>query len=331
LVNKDLKQRVLSIQSKQDFELLALDIFRYQYKNNNVYRSYCDSLKLSPEAFDHWSEIPFLPISAFKNHHVTSLSSENPEAVFESSGTTGMSTSKHPVYDLEFYDRHAMEIFEKEYGAIQDLCILALLPSYLERSNSSLVHMVNSFIAESGNASSGFYKDDLAQLKEVLDLHQKTGIKTLLIGVSFALLDLAELVKREDYSNHTFMETGGMKGRRKELPREELHAILSEAFNVKEIHSEYGMTELLSQSYSHGKGIFKESESMRIVVKEITDPFTEMKNGKSGVVNIIDLGNVDSCSFIQSEDLGKKHKDGNFEIIGRLDHSDIRGCSLLYT
>ena len=320
-------QDIFSISNTQDFEGLALEIFQFQYLNNRVYKTFCNHLGKSDSNVSALSEIPYLPIEFFKTHEVKT-SNKNIEAVFESSGTTGDSTSKHYVADLSLYANSYKKGFEKCYGPIEDFCILALLPSYLERQGSSLVHMVDDLIKQSQHIESGFYLNDLDALHEKLKQLEKTATKTLLIGVSFALLDFAEQFPM-NLKHTTIMETGGMKGRRKELIREELHSILKSAFGVAHVHSEYGMTELLSQAYSKGNGVFQTPLWMQVVVRDPEDPLTMQSHGKTGGVNIIDLANIHSCSFIATQDLGKTNADGSFEILGRFDLSDVRGCNLM--
>ncbi|MFD1817322.1 Acyl-protein synthetase, LuxE [Pseudarcicella hirudinis] len=330
-----LKQRVLGLNAS-DFDQLALDIFHFQVQNNEVYRKYLHHLSIDPLQVKEVSEIPFLPIEFFKTQ--TILSGEvTPKVIFESSGTTGQNTSRHLVADPDFYLKVSEQIFEKFYGKLSDFHVLALLPSYLERNNSSLVYMVQHFIERSNSAFSGFFLNDfeslIDRLKKASEQGGNSGI--LLIGVTFALLDLAEsefdLSFLENNKHLIVMETGGMKGRRKELLREEVHEILTKAFSVSHIHSEYGMTELLSQGYSFGEGIFQLSDSMRIILRDVNDPLTRLeKTGKTGGINVIDLANIDSCSFIETRDLGVFKPDGRqFSILGRFDNSDIRGCNLM--
>lgn len=319
--------RIFSISTPTEFELLTLEIFRFQYQNNPVYRSYCNHLGKSTGNVSNSSEIPFLPIQFFKTHKVVSTN-KNPEVIFESSGTTQSTTSKHFITDLTLYEQSFRTAFKQFYGDIKSTCILALLPSYLEREGSSLVYMVNDLVAKSKHPSSGFYLYELETLKQKLLELEASQTQTLLIGVSFALLDLAEQFPMP-LQHTTIMETGGMKGRRKELIREELHQILKKAFNVPTIHSEYGMTELLSQAYSQGNGIFKTPPWMKIITRDTEDPLALQSHDKTGGINIIDLANIYSCSFIATQDLGKTYKDGSFEILGRFDHSDVRGCNLM--
>ncbi|MFH4963492.1 acyl transferase [Gaetbulibacter sp. M235] len=318
---------IFNIQTEQAFNALALDIFNYQFKNNKVYRSFCDLLYKHPSDIKTIQDIPFLPIQFFKTHEV--LSSQNPiQTTFTSSGTTGAITSKHFVTNLNIYKSSFTKGFETFYGAIEDYVILALLPSYLEREGSSLIYMVDAMIKQSNHPESGFYLNNLSELKNTLiDLDSK-GKKVLLIGVSFALLDLIETYQFN--LKHTIvMETGGMKGRRKELIREELHHELKKGFGVDNIHSEYGMTELLSQAYSKGNGFYSSPHWMRILTRDTEDALSIQPIGKTGGINVIDLANINSCSFIATQDLGRVHDDGLFEVIGRFDHSDIRGCNLM--
>jgi len=321
-----LKNKILNV-TADSFELVALEVFRYQYNHVTVYRDWVDLMKVNPKEVTSIRDIPFLPISAFKTYKISD-SQNSPEIIFESSGTTLSTTSKHLVHDLAFYNQVSKSIFESFYGDLKDYCILALLPSYLERNNSSLVYMVDHFIIVSKHEQSGFYLDNFEALHKQLIRNKKNIVKTLLIGVSFALLDFIEEYSIE-FKDLIVMETGGMKGRRKELPREELHKILQKGFGVNAIHSEYGMTELLSQSYSKGNGLFFPGNTIKILTKEITDPLQTTSIGSSGVINIIDLANVQSCAFIETSDLGKVYNDGSFEILGRIDYSDIRGCNLM--
>lgn len=313
--------------SLNTFENVVLSVFKYQYENNHIYRSFCKHLKKDASSVHKVRDIPFLPIEFFKKNKIIS-GSEPTTMVFSSSGTTGSRVSKHHITDISIYKSSYRKGFAHFYGAISEYCVLALLPSYLERKGSSLIYMVADLIAQSGHKESGFYldaRDDLAQTLERLDAE---GTKVLLIGVSFALLDLVE-ANSFHLNNTIVMETGGMKGRRKEMIREELHDILKEGLGVNRIHSEYGMTELLSQAYSLGNGIFKTPPWMRISVRDAEDPLSELPFGKTGGINIIDLANVNSCAFIATQDLGKCYDDGSFEILGRFDHSDIRGCNLM--
>ncbi|MCA0152127.1 LuxE/PaaK family acyltransferase [Winogradskyella vincentii] len=318
---------IFKIKSEEEFESLALEIFKFQFDNNPVYRSFCDLLYKHPSDVNSISKIPFLPIQFFKTHEVLS-SRKQPQKVFTSSGTTGNVTSKHFVTDLNIYESSFKKGFEYFYGNNDDYAILGLLPSYLERDGSSLIYMVDYLIQKSNHPKSGFYLKNLDELAETIQFLEAQKQKTILIGVSFALLDFVESHSIK-LKNTIVMETGGMKGRRKEMIRTELHTILKEGFGVDHIHSEYGMTELLSQAYSKGNGIFECPPWMKILTRDTEDALTLQKTNKSGGINIIDLANINSCSFIATQDLGKVHDSGDFEIIGRFDNSDIRGCNLM--
>ncbi len=322
-----LQEKIFKISSQDEFNSLALDVFKFQFENNKVYRSFCDLLYIHPSDVKSVEHIPFLPISFFKNRKVLS-SKLDPEIVFSSSGTTGSVTSKHYITDLSVYKESYLKAFQNFYNSVEDYVILALLPSYLERDGSSLIYMVDDLIKKSKRSESGFYLNNLDEIQQRLVKLDKSGQKVLLIGVSFALLDLVEQYQF-DLKNTIVMETGGMKGRRKEIIRPELHQILKNGFGVSEIHSEYGMTELLSQAYSKGKGIFSCPPWMQVFTRELEDPLQIQHNNKTGGINVIDLANFNSCSFIATQDLGKKYSDGSFEILGRFDNSDIRGCNLM--
>ena len=319
--------RIFNINNADEFDTLALDVFGFQYENNKVYQQFCDHLKKTPQNVSHHLQIPFLPISFFKTHRVLSTQ-KKAHTIFTSSGTTQSITSKHFVPEIKIYEDSFLKAFKAFYGSPKDFCILALLPSYLERKGSSLIYMVNSLIEKSEHPSSGFYLNNLDELHQKLNNLDKSGKKTLLIGVSFALLDLAEQFPMR-LKNTIVMETGGMKGRRKELIREELHQILKQGLGVNKIHSEYGMTELLSQGYSKGEGVFETPPWMKIITRDTEDPLTIQPNGKTGGINVIDLANIYSCSFIATQDLGKTYSNGAFEVLGRFDDSDIRGCNLM--
>jgi phenylacetate-coenzyme A ligase PaaK-like adenylate-forming protein len=325
---ENFKKDILTAIETEGFENLALEVFKYQFENCKAYHEFCKLMKKSPQNVKQIQDIPFLPIEIFKSHLVLS-SQELVQKVFTSSGTTGQQTSKHYITDLKHYLKNSQQIFEGFYGPLQDYAILALLPSYLERDGSSLVYMVNHFIEKSKHPASGFFLNNHKELHQKLKKLEQESQKTLLIGVSFGLLDFIE--KYEIQLKHTtVMETGGMKGRRKEMIREELHQRLSKGFGVKHIHSEYGMTELLSQSYSKGKGVFDIPKTMRIIIRDPEDPFTLFsESGKTGGINVIDLANVNSCSFIATQDLGQNVKKNKVKIRGRFDNSDIRGCNLL--
>lgn len=319
--------RIFSISSPREFEKISLEVFRHQYHHVPTYRRFCDLLKISPKTVTQPTQIPFLPIEFFKSHSIIAQG-EKPQITFSSSGTTGAVTSKHLVSDLNWYEKSFNLAFERFYGKVQDLVILALLPSYLERDGSSLVYMAHHLIQKSGHPESGFYLDNLEKLKITLESLEKKGKKVLLIGVSFALLDLVEAYTF-NLKNTVIMETGGMKGRRREMIREELHQILKKGFGVDHIHSEYGMTELLSQAYSAGDGIFTCPPWMKIYIRDPEDALTYLSSHKTGGINVIDLANYNSCSFIATQDLGKDLGKGKTEILGRFDNSDIRGCNLM--
>ncbi len=330
---KELENKIFSISSELGFTDAALAIFQFQYLNNPVYRNYCDAIGSKPGTINTIEEIPFLPITFFKNREVLTRRRQpegrESEVIFLSSATTSGTPSKHIVSDLNLYRESFRRTFAYFYGDIRDYCILALLPSYLERSASSLVFMTDDLIRQSAHPGSGFYINNFSDLnKKLLSLEQK-GQKTILLGVTYALLAFAE-----DYPlplNHTIvMETGGMKGKREELPRAGVHELLKAAFNLNAIHSEYGMTELLSQSYSKGDGIFRSPPWMRISVRDRYDPLKTGLINIAGGINIIDLANINSCPFIAAEDAGIVHQDGSFEITGRLDASEVRGCNLMF-
>ena len=322
-----MRNKLFKIQSSQEFKTLSLEVFKHQFKNNKVYRSFCDLLYVHPSDVSNIEKIPFLPIQFFKLRKVLS-SLDEIEEVFSSSGTTGSTTSQHFVTDISLYEESYLKGFHHFYGDIKEYTVLALLPNYLERKGSSLVYMVNDLIQKSKQPESGFYLNNLKELSEALIRLEASEKKVLLIGVSFALLDLIDEYQF-NLKNTVVMETGGMKGRRKELIRDEFHAILKKGFGVSEIHSEYGMTELLSQAYSQGNGVFECPPWMKVLTRDTEDALTIQALSKTGGINIIDLANYNSCSFIATQDLGKVHQNGSFEIIGRFDNSDIRGCNLM--
>lgn len=309
-----------------EFEDLALAVFQFQYKHNPLYKQYADLLSVNPSSVTSINKIPFFPIEFFKTHRVATTDFSE-EAIFESSGTTQTTPSRHFIKDLSLYQRSFETTFENVYGRVSRWCILGLLPAYLERANSSLVFMVNKLITQSRNEHSGFYLYEYEKLSQVLRQLTKTGQKTLLIGVTFALLDFATDFP-QSLENTIVIETGGMKGRRKEVTRDEVHGILTDAFGLPAIHSEYGMTELLSQAYSEGDGIFRCPKWMKIILREEDDPGVVKTNGR-GLINVIDLANIYSCSFIATDDIGVLHTDGSFEVLGRRDNSDLRGCSVM--
>lgn len=322
-----MQKTIFNIQSERDFKEVALHVFKHQFEHNKVYRSFCDLLYKSPSEVKEIQEIPFLPIQFFKSHSVLS-SMKDIQKTFTSSGTSGSIKSKHKVTDLSWYQKSCLKGFQYFYGEITDYTILALLPNYLEREGSSLIYMVDDLIQQTNSPTSGFYLQNLSELSTTLKELDAKGAKTLLIGVTFALLDLIE---KETFQlqNTIIMETGGMKGKRKELVREELHKVLCNGFGVHSIHSEYGMTELLSQGYSKGDGAFECPPWMKVLTRDTEDALTILDNQQTGGLNMIDLANYNSCSFIATQDLGKVNYDGSFEVLGRFDHSDIRGCNLL--
>ncbi len=322
-----LKNKIFNINNSENFKSIALEIFKLQAEENSVYKKFISYLNIDVNKVKELEQIPFLPIQFFKSHKVVTGNKKEQE-VFLSSGTTGMSQSKHYVTDVSVYEESYKRSFEHFYGNIEDYVVLGLLPAYLERNGSSLIYMVDDLIKKSKHAESGFYLNDHDKLVENIIRLENRKQKILLIGVSFALLDLLDSYNL-DLSYTTIMETGGMKGRRKELIREELHNEFTLGFGVENIHSEYGMTELLSQAYSKGKGIFNCPPWMKILIRDTEDPFSYLSNGKSGGINVIDLANINSCSFIATQDLGRVYTDESFEVIGRFDHSDIRGCNLM--
>ena len=309
------------------FKQHALELFKYQYENNTVYRSYCDLINNAYSEVSEVHQIPFLPIQFFKSHTVSCVS-KAPDKIFLSSKTTGQIASRHFVNDLNIYHKSFEKGFNEFYGSIKDYAILALLPSYLERENSSLVYMANQLIHQSKHPLSGFYLDEWDQLINTLQTLEKEGQKTILLGVTFALLILIEK-KKLNLNNTIIMETGGMKGMRKEFVREAIHSSFKKGFGVKNIHSEYGMTELMSQAYSKENGLYNCPPWMKVLIRSTDDPFEIIQEEKTGALNIIDLANVESCAFIATQDLGKTHKDGSFEVLGRFDNSEIRGCNLI--
>jgi hypothetical protein len=334
----ELKEAILRLPSPTiDFDSLALRIFRYQAAHNPVYQDYLRYLRRDPTQVSRLEDIPFLPIEFFKQHRVVTANPDT-EIIFESSGTTGQTLSRHFVSDPRLYQQVSGTIFSQCYGSPADYHILALLPSYLERKNSSLVYMVQHFIRLSDSPFSGFFLHNTEELAHILKRISEVGRvsqrKVLLIGVTFALLDLAESGYDWSFLQNIpellVMETGGMKGRREELLREEVHQILTGAFAVEKIHSEYGMTELLSQAYSAGDGIFRHPPTMRILLRDVNDPFSLDSQRRSGGINIVDLANIDSCSFIETKDIGSfTGTEGQFRVLGRFDNSDIRGCNLM--
>jgi hypothetical protein len=310
-----------------NFESLALDLFHYQSKHNKIYANYLTALNVNTNKIKSVYSIPFLPISFFKSHEVIT-DSWSPTRIFESSGTSDITTSKHLIQDQYMYLTNTLTIFKSNYGEPENYHILSLLPSYLERNNSSLVMMVDSLIKSSKSEYSGFYLDEFDKLADTLKLACNSNRKVMLIGVSFGLLDFIEKYQFK-MPELIVIETGGMKGRRKELIRLELHQLLKNGFGVKNIHSEYGMTELLSQAYSFKDGQFESPPWMKILIRDVNDPFTYLNTKRSGGINVIDLANTHSCAFIETQDVGFISDDNTFEVLGRFDNSDIRGCNLL--
>lgn len=319
---------IFTLSTETEFNNLALSVFQFQYQNNKVYKAFAQSLRVQPETIKHYSQIPFLPIEFFKNQDVICNEKKDDFIVFTSSSTTSQTPSRHIVSDINIYEQSFIRGFEFAYGKPSEYVILALLPNYLERKGSSLVYMFDMLIKLSDNPLGGFFLEDYDKLISVLKSLKESNTKTLLIGVTYALLDLADKGISLN-NNFTVMETGGMKGRREELMKEELHQILKQKFSVSTIHSEYGMTELLSQAYSKGNGVFDCPPWMKILVRDIDDPLSYVKENKTGGINVIDLANVNSCSFIATQDLGRMKGDGTFEIMGRFDNSDVRGCNLM--
>ena len=310
-----------------NFDDLALQFFDFQFMNNTIFHQYISGLK-NKINIKNIDEIPFLPIEFFKSQEIKTGAFNN-ETIFSSSGTTGTTNSKHFVKDIAIYQSSFNNAFQHFYGDVKDYCILALLPSYLQQGNSSLVYMFDHLIKETSHPLSDFYLTDFEKLKQTLLQLKEKKQKTILLGVTYALLDFVDNFQI-NFPELIVMETGGMKGRRKEMVREEIHQILKKSFCVSSIHSEYGMTELLSQAYSKGEGKFYCPPWMKIVITDANDPFQIAVDGKSGIINVIDLANIHSCAFIKTSDVGIKFQNGSFEVLGRLDNSDIRGCSLLY-
>jgi phenylacetate-coenzyme A ligase PaaK-like adenylate-forming protein len=319
--------RVFTIQNQTEFNKICLDTFHFQMEHVRIYKKYVQYLNIKINTIDHYTKIPFLPIELFKTQEIIADDLQ-PEIIFTSSGTTGMTTSKHLVADKKVYEQSFRTAFEQFYGKMENIAILALLPSYLERTGSSLIYMINDLMQHSQQPESNYFLYNHEELYQTLLQLKTKGTKTLLFGVTFALLDFIEKYELS-FPELIIMETGGMKGKRKEMVREEIHDLLCKSFRVSGIHSEYGMTELLSQGYSYGNGIFKHPNWMKILIRETNDPLTLATNKKTGAINVIDLANRYSCSFIATQDLGKIYDDGSFEVLGRFDQSDIRGCNLL--
>jgi len=325
-----LTEEIFKVTDSQSFERMALKVFRFQAAQCRVYGEYVRLLGIDPELIDNIFAIPFMPVSFFRDH-IIMTGGGDPEKVFLSSGTAGMRQSTHAVKSLALYDESLERAFRIFYGNPSEYAIMGLLPSYLEREGSSLIYMVSRLMTLSGNANSGFFLDDYAGLLRSIQKSRAAGLKVLLIGVTFALLDMAESCP-EDLSDVIIMETGGMKGRRREMIREELHEVLKIAFGVPSVHSEYGMTELLSQAYSAGDGLFMSPPWMKVLIRDSHDPMSHTgEAGASGGISVIDLANMWSCSFIATSDLGRMNGENRFEVLGRFDNSDVRGCSLLIT
>lgn len=324
----NLENRVFTINNESTFETIALEIYRYQFDNNPVYGKFCKILGKIPDVVTDLAEIPFLPITFYKSHKIVT-SAFQPELIFQSSGTTGPNSSYHYVKNKGIYEKSFNKCFELFYGKVDKYCILGLLPSYLEKGNSSLVYMVNSLIQQSNHSRSGFYLYELEHLYQSLEELKKENQKVILFGVTYALLEFAQRFPLL-FDSMIVIETGGMKGRGRELTRQELNNELCRSFGVANIHSEYGMTELLSQAYAIN-GLFQSPPWMKILVRDETDPFSLKVPGQttSGAINVIDLANIYSCSFIATDDVGRLYSNGSFEVLGRMDNSDIRGCSLL--
>ena len=325
-----------NIHNVDEFTEIALSVFNFQVEENPVYNRYINTLKINVSDVISLEQIPFLPVEFFKTHQVSTKSKSEALNVklFTSSGTTGNITSKHYVNDVGIYELSYLQGFQHFYGDVENYCILALLPSYLERDGSSLIYMANDLINKSKHPKSGFYLNNYKELLATLKELETKKQKTILLGVSYALLDLAELMDEKGFEKFRFkntivMETGGMKGKRREMLKEELHAVLCHSFGVDVIHSEYGMTELLSQAYSKGNGIYNCPPWMKVLIRDVNDPFSFLSSEKTGGINVIDLANINSCSFIATQDLGQLHSNGSFKILGRFDNSDIRGCNLL--
>lgn len=312
-----------------EFENRALKLFHFQSASNRIYAEYLKARKINPSKVSRLEEIPFLPIQFFKRYPVVCGDEQAFNTFYSSSGTTGMITSRHFIWSEEWYLKHSKDLFEQEYGSITDYHVLALLPAYLERKGSSLVSMANYWINESNSEHSGFYLYNQEELIRKIEELGKSPRKTLLLGVTFALLDLAEAKKTfSPPENLIVMETGGMKGRRKEMIRAEVHDAIRPFFGVNQIHSEYGMTELMSQAYSKGEGLYTIPSCMHVILRDLNDPFSKT-NRNQGAINIIDLANFHSCAFIETQDLGRITPDGSLEVLGRIDNSEIRGCNLL--
>ncbi|MCD6556528.1 MAG: acyltransferase [Bacteroidales bacterium] len=318
---------IFNINKDEQFNKISLQIFNYQLIHNIVYQTYIKELNINTSKIKHYKDIPFLPIDFFKTHKVIS-SDKKIQTNFRSSGTNGITRSNHHIIDLSVYDKSFTNTFKLFYGKPENYTFLALLPSYSEQGNSSLIYMLEKLMQISNNPDNGFYLYNHSQLADKLSELEKQNRKIILFGVSFALIDFFKNY-HINLKNTTIIETGGMKGRKKEIVREELHKIIKTATGLKHIHSEYGMTELLSQAYAKTENRYANPPWMKILIRDANDPFSYLPKGKSGGINIIDSANIYSCSFIETKDLGKLHPDNTFEILGRFDNSDIRGCNLM--
>ncbi|MBR1769162.1 MAG: acyltransferase [Bacteroidales bacterium] len=325
----DWTQKIENIKNEKDFFNLCLEALRFQYERCEVFQRWCNLLNYKIESITNYNEIPFLPISFFKTHRVTCFDNLQEEDYFLSSGTGSLIRSKHLVYNKDFYLENTVSCFSQFFSDLEDYSFICLLPNYIEQGHSSLICMTDYFIRKSKHKTSGFYSHDLQSVIAALEYNKEHNIKTILFGVTYALLDLAENYET-NLKDTVIFETGGMKGRRKEMTKEEVHKILKKRLNVQNIASEYGMCELFSQAYSRGGGVFKTPKQMKTIIKEVNDYRHSLPQKRTGVINIIDLANISTCCFIQTQDLGKKTEDGDFEIMGRLDYSDIRGCNLMY-
>lgn len=323
-----IKEKIFSLRNEDEFTVLCLEIFRYQVARNKIYRRYCTYLGIKPEKINKIEEIPFLPIRFFREHDVIS-GNQKIEKIFTSSSTSGQIPSRHLVSDISLYEKSFLESFQQFYGSPANYCFFCLLPSYLERPGSSLIYMTNRLNSESKYKESGYFLYNHDELYSRLTVMNKRKVPVALFGVSFALVDFAAKYQIDLSENTIIIETGGMKGRKKEMTREELHDNLTQAFGVKSIHSEYGMTELLSQAYSKGQGLFRCPPWMKVLTRDLYDPFAYVRNRETGALNVIDLANIYSCSFIETSDMGKSFKTGEFEVTGRVDTSETRGCNLM--
>jgi phenylacetate-coenzyme A ligase PaaK-like adenylate-forming protein len=322
-----LAEKIFEVSNEWQFNELALEIFQFQFNNNPIYRTWCENLQRTPGSVTALDEIPFLPVEFFKNFPIKTWQGD-PITTFSSSGTTGQITSQHLVADTYIYEQSLVNGFQLEYGAPSDWIIIGLLPAYLERPGSSLVYMTDILIRQSGQKESGFYLNNYEELVELLTRLKEDNRKVWLIGVSFALLDMAEKMPKA-WENLVVVETGGMKGRRREMIRVDLHETIRTNWNITRLHSEYGMTELFSQAWMNDSGRFHTPPWMKVMIRETDDPFSYAENGKTGGINVVDLANLDSCTFISTSDLGKKFADETFDVLGRFDHSDVRGCNLM--